>query len=73
LVATTAFGTIGYGIGKGYQAIFGTTDKQEQALDRWVAPYEVGDKNFYLNKKILKQVKGNTIIKTGVITTLMII
>ena len=24
--------------------MFGTTDAQEKALDRWVAPYEVGDK-----------------------------
>jgi hypothetical protein len=38
-------------LGKGYQAIFGTTDKQEQALDRWVAPYEVGDKKFLSKQK----------------------
>jgi hypothetical protein len=49
--SATAFGTLGYGIGKGYQAIFGTTDKQEQALDRWVAPYEVGDKKFLSEQK----------------------
>jgi hypothetical protein len=49
--SATAFGTLGYGIGKGYQAIFGTTDKQEQALDRWVAPYEVGDKKFISKQK----------------------
>jgi hypothetical protein len=42
--AATVFGSIGAGLTAGYQAIFDTTDKQEAALDRWVAPYEVGDK-----------------------------
>ncbi len=40
LGSATAFGTLGMGIGAGYKAIFGTTDKQEAALERWVAPYE---------------------------------
>ena len=46
LGASSAFGTLGVGIGAGYKAIQGTTDKQEQALERWVAPYEEGDKKF---------------------------
>ena len=46
LGSATAFGTLGMGIGEGYKAIFGTTDKQDAALERWVAPYEVGDKKF---------------------------
>ena len=44
--SATAFGTLGVGLGEGYKAIFGTTDQQEEALERWVAPYEVGDKKF---------------------------
>jgi len=44
--SATAFGTLGVGLGAGYKAIFGTTDQQEEALERWVAPYEVGDKKF---------------------------
>jgi hypothetical protein len=48
LGSATAFGTLGMGIGAGYKAIFGTTDKQEAALERWVAPYEVGDKKFII-------------------------
>src|SRR5210317_731704 len=47
----TAFGSIGVGIGAGYKSIFGTTDQQEAALERWVAPYEVGDKKFISSKK----------------------
>jgi len=39
-----AFGGISGALTEGFQAIFGTTDAQEKALDRWVAPYEVGDK-----------------------------
>ena len=42
--AASAFGTLGVGIQKGYQAIQGTTDSQQEALERWVAPYEVDDK-----------------------------
>ncbi len=42
--SATAMGGIGVGLTKGFQALFGTTDAQEKALDRWVAPYEVGDK-----------------------------
>ena len=42
--SATAFGGISFGLTKGFQSIFGTTDAQEKALDRWVAPYEVGDK-----------------------------
>ena len=42
--AATAFGTLGVGIGEGYQAIQGTTDAQSSALERWVAPYEKDDK-----------------------------
>ncbi len=58
LGSATAFGTLGMGIGAGYKAIFGTSDKQEAALERWVAPYEVGDKKF-----IIKDVddEGNTV------------
>ncbi len=58
LGSTTAFGTLGVGVGAGYKAIYGTTDKQEAALERWVAPYEVGDKKF-----IIKDVddEGNTV------------
>ena len=44
LGSATAFGGIGYGLTAGYQSLFDTTSKQEAALDRWVAPYEVGDK-----------------------------
>jgi len=42
--AASAFGTLGVGIQKGYQAIQGTTDSQQEALERWVAPYEKDDK-----------------------------
>ena len=42
--SATAFGGISLGLTKGFQSIFGTSDAQEKALDRWVAPYEVGDK-----------------------------
>jgi len=42
--SATAMGGIGVGLTAGFQSIFGTTDAQEKALDRWVAPYEVGDK-----------------------------
>ena len=42
--AASAFGTLGVGIQKGYQAIQGTTDSQQEALERWVAPYEEDDK-----------------------------
>ena len=58
LGSATAFGSLGIGIGSGYKAIFGTNDKQEAALERWVAPYEKGDKKF-----IIKDVddEGNTV------------
>ena len=58
LGSATTFGSLGMGIGAGYKAIFGTTDKQEAALERWVAPYEKGDKKF-----IIKDVddEGNTV------------
>ena len=58
LGSATAFGTLGVGVGAGYKAIYGTTDRQEAALERWVAPYEVGDKKF-----IVKDVddEGNTV------------
>ena len=46
LGSATAFGSLGVGLGAGYKSIFGTTDQQEVALERWVAPYEVGDKKF---------------------------
>ena len=49
--ASTAFGTLGMGIGAGYQAIQGTTDRQNEALERWVAPYEKDDKKF-ISKEI---------------------
>ena len=42
--SATAFGGISVGLTAGFQSIFGTTNAQEEALDRWVAPYEVGDK-----------------------------
>ena len=42
--SATAFGGISFGLTKGFQSLFGTTNEQEKALDRWVAPYEVGDK-----------------------------
>jgi len=51
LGASTAFGTLGTGIGAGYKAIFGTTDRQSEALERWVAPYEKDDKKF-ISKEI---------------------
>ena len=51
LGASTAFGTLGTGIGAGYQAIQGTTDRQNEALERWVAPYEKDDKKF-ISKEI---------------------
>ena len=44
--STAAFGTIGVGLGEAFKSINGTTDEQETALERWVAPYEVGDKKF---------------------------
>ena len=44
--ASTVFGTLGMGIGAGFKAMNGITDQQEQALERWVAPFEVGDKKF---------------------------
>ena len=46
LGSAAAFGSIGVGLGKGYQSIFGTTNEQEEALERWVAPFEKGDKKF---------------------------
>jgi hypothetical protein len=46
LGSVAAFGTLGVGIGAGFKSIFGTTDDQERALERWVAPYEIGDKKF---------------------------
>jgi hypothetical protein len=48
--STAAFGSIGVALGAGYKAFFGTTDAQEAALERWVAPYEVGDKKFISSK-----------------------
>jgi len=44
--SAAAFGSIGMGIGAAFKSITGTTDEQEAALERWVAPYEVGDKKF---------------------------
>ena len=46
LGSSAAFGSLGMGLGMGYHAIFGTTNRQEAALDRWVAPYEKNDKKF---------------------------
>ena len=34
------------GLGASFKFVNGTTDAQEAALERWVAPYEVGDKKF---------------------------
>jgi hypothetical protein len=48
--ASAAFGTIGVGLGEAFKSITGTTDEQEIALERWVAPYEVGDKKFISHK-----------------------
>ena len=48
--SAAAFGSIGVGLGAGYKFINGTTDEQETALERWVAPYEVGDKKFISHK-----------------------
>jgi hypothetical protein len=44
--ASTAFGSIGVGLGEGYKSLNGITDEQEEALERWVAPFEKGDKKF---------------------------
>ena len=46
LGSASVFGALGMGIGSGYDAIYGTTDRQNAALERWVAPYEQGDKKF---------------------------
>ena len=46
LGSAATFGTLGVGIGAGFKSIFGTTDDQERALERWVAPYEIADKKF---------------------------
>jgi hypothetical protein len=54
LGAATAFGSLGVGIGSGYQAIYGTTDRQLEALERWVAPFEQNDKKF-----IIKEIDEN--------------
>ena len=54
LGSATAFGSLGSGIGAGYQAIYGTTDRQLEALERWVAPFEQNDKKF-----IIKEVDEN--------------
>jgi hypothetical protein len=54
LGSASAFGTLGVGIGAGYQAIYGTTDRQLEALERWSAPYEKNDKKF-----IVKEVDDN--------------
>jgi len=48
--SAAAFGSIGVGLGGAYKFINGTTDEQESALERWVAPYEVGDKKFISHK-----------------------
>ncbi len=44
--SAAAFGSIGVGLGASFKFINGTTDAQEAALERWVAPYEQGDKKF---------------------------
>jgi len=54
LGSASAFGTLGVGVGAGYQAMFGTTDKQALALERWVASFEQGDK-----KVIIRDVDEN--------------
>ena len=46
LGSASVFGTLGMGIGTGYNAVYGITDRQNAALERWVAPYEEGDKKF---------------------------
>jgi hypothetical protein len=58
LGSAAAFGTLGVGIGAGFKAIFGTTDDQERALERWVAPYEIADKkviSYDIDKKTGKK------------------
>jgi hypothetical protein len=54
LGAATAFGSLGVGLGAAWQAIYGTTDRQLEALERWVAPFEQNDKKF-----ITKEVDEN--------------
>ena len=59
LGSASAFGTLGVGLGAGWKTLFGTTDEQEKALDRWVAPYEVGDKkliSYEIDKETGKKV-----------------
>jgi hypothetical protein len=43
LGSATALGGIGTGLYTGFKAMFGTTDPQHDALERWVAEYEKGD------------------------------
>ena len=59
LGSATAFGTLGVGITAGFKSIFGTTDDQERALERWVAPYEIADKKIIshdIDKKTGKKI-----------------
>jgi hypothetical protein len=58
LGSATAFGTLGVGITAGFKSIYGTTDAQDRALERWVAPYEIADKkviSYDIDKKTGKK------------------
>jgi len=58
LGSATAFGTLGVGIVAGFKSIYGTTDAQDRALERWVAPYEIADKkiiSYDIDKKTGKK------------------
>ena len=59
LGSASAFGTLGVGIGAGINSIYGTTEDQERALERWVAPYEIGDKKFITHDTDKKTGKKN--------------
>ena len=43
LGSATALGGIGTGLYAGFKSLFGTTDAQHDALERWVAEFEKGD------------------------------
>ena len=53
LGSASAFGSVGVAVGAGYEAMYGTTNNQMKALDRFVAPYEKPDKKFLIKEEIL--------------------
>jgi hypothetical protein len=58
LGSASAFGTLGVGIVAGFKSIYGTTNDQERASERWVAPYEIADKkaiSYDIDKKTGKK------------------